>query len=310
MNIMTTLLRRELWESPVAFKWTPVGIGLLLLLVTVLSLLFAREVDGQSGFTMEIVRWAAETDLGARRDFMSIGFHGLAGIFGMIMFVVIVFYLAHSLYDDRKDRSILFWKSLPVSDTQTVLSKLVTACLVVPLCFFLALIATWAGILLIATVYGLVAGVNPLTAFWLPAINPQLWALQLASYLVMALWLLPIYGWLLFCSAWAPRLPILMALGIPILLGLFQNFYSWISTFRFPEFNIWTQFFGRLGDGLSAMTASSIDFRSGANFSPDMLLSFASLTEKMTSLNLWVGVAVGIAFIAGAIVFRRRATDN
>lgn len=310
MKNMMTLLRRELWESPIAFKWTPAGIGALLLLVIVLSLLFAREIDGNSGFSMEIVRWAAESDPETRRDFLSAGFLGLAGIFHMIMFVVIVFYLAHSLYDDRKDRSILFWKSLPVSDTQTVLSKLATACLIIPLCYFIAVAATWLGVLIIAAVYGVAGGVNPLTALWLPAINPGTWMLQLSTYLVMALWLLPIYGWLMFCSAWAPRLPILMAIGIPLLLGLFQNFYSWISAFRFPEFNVWTQFFGRMGDGLSGMATSELNFTRPSEFSADAILNFGILGRKLSSPDLWIGVVVGALFIVGAIYFRKRATDS
>lgn len=310
MNTMMTLLRRELWESPVAFKWTPIGIGLLLLLVLALTLLFVREVDNQSGFTMEVLRWVSETDPQARREYLSAGFLGLASFFNMIMFVIIVFYLAHSLYDDRKDRSILFWKSLPVSDTQTVLSKLITATLMIPLCFLLAIAATWIGIMAIATVYGLAAGINPITAFWLPALDPHTWVLQIAAYLVMALWLLPIYGWLLFCSAWAPRLPILIAIGIPLLLGLFQNFYSWISNFRFPDVNIWVQFFGRLGDGLSGMTTDSFNFTIEAGFTSSMLLSFGALADRLTSLSLWIGVVVGIALIVAAVWFRRRATDN
>src|ERR1700687_5194317 len=46
-----------------------------------------------------------------------------AMMFIFTAFMVGVFYCLDALHGERRDRSILFWKSLPVSDLTTVLSK-------------------------------------------------------------------------------------------------------------------------------------------------------------------------------------------
>src|SRR5690606_24960537 len=73
------------------------------------------------------------------RQGLEIGLWGLGLINQMVLYFVVLFYCINTLYEERKDRSILFWKSLPATDTMTVLSKLATAVLVAP---FLAIIAT------------------------------------------------------------------------------------------------------------------------------------------------------------------------
>src|SRR5260370_42562485 len=50
-----------------------------------------------------------------------------------IVFIVGVFYCLDALHGERRDRSILFWKSLPVSDLTTVLSKVTIPLVVLPL---------------------------------------------------------------------------------------------------------------------------------------------------------------------------------
>ncbi len=227
------------------------------------------------------------------------------------MLVIILFYLSGSLYDDRKDRSILFWKSLPVSDTMTVASKVLTACLLVPAMFLLVIMLTHLVLLLFATILSLLAGINPITTFWLPSSLPRLWTVMALGLVVQALWLLPIYAWITFCSSWAPRLPILIAFGIPAGIALVQHSWSLATSFTLPGTNIGWIILQRLGSGV---LPSNIDIEFGntadIDFNQELFMSFGNLLDVMLDPAMWIGLGIAAVLLVGAVWFRRRATDN
>ncbi|MGB0513597.1 MAG: hypothetical protein ACPGJE_02010, partial [Wenzhouxiangellaceae bacterium] len=272
------LIRRELWESPFAFKWTPLIIAGLNILVTLFVLLIGAKVDNQLVFTIDGVRMWAEMDNEQQRAIASFALFSTGSLFHMVMLFVVIFYLAGSLYDDRRDRSILFWKSLPVSDRMTVASKILTAMVAAPLAYLAAIALTQLVLIIIATGYGLAAGINVFTEIWMPANLPRVWLVTLLGSLAQSLWLLPIFGWLIFCSSFAPRLPILIAVMVPVLIGLFQHFWSFFSNFRLPDFNLLLIVLERLGRGIVPMSIQ-VDDLEGGNFSDisaDMIMSFSS----------------------------------
>lgn len=306
------LMRRELWESPIAFKWTPLGIGILVVAFAVFGLVLGARFDHELASTSDALRMLAEQPIDQRRLVVSGFLFSFSTIFFQLMLLVILFYLAGSLYDDRKDRSILFWKSLPVSDRMTVASKLATACLLVPAMFLAAIILTHIALLLVGTGLGLFAGINPITAFWLPASLPKLWSVMAVGLLVQALWLMPIYAWLLFCSSWAPRLPILIAIAIPGGFAIAQHSWSLISSFSLPGFNFGLIMLKRLGASILPMSAN-VQFDgdwSDVQFSEDLFMSFANLGNYLTSLEMWIGLLIALPLLAGAVWFRRRSTDS
>ncbi len=312
LTTLATLVRRELWESPIAFKWAPLGIGALIVLFVTVSLIIGGRVDAELAFTSDVLRQLAEQPMEQRRLLVSGFLFSFATIFFQIMLLIILFYLSGSLFDDRKDRSILFWKSLPVSDGMTVISKLASACLLVPGMFLLAIVLTHILLLLIASGYGLLAGVNPFTTFWLPASLPRLWSVMLLGLVVQALWLMPIYAWLLFCSSWAPRLPILIAIAIPAGLAIAQHAWTLISSFTLPGFNLGLIMLKRLGSSVLPMSAN-IEF--GGNlqtieFSEDLFLNYGTVFSYLTRPEMWIGLVIAAALLFGAIWFRRRATDG
>lgn len=316
LTTLWSLMRRELWESPVAFKWTPVGIAGFIVLMTVLLLIIGARVDTEMAFTLDGIRMLADQPREQLQLVVSGALFSIAVLFIQIMILVVLFYLSGSLYDDRKDRSILFWKSLPVSDQMTVASKVLTACLLVPALFLGGIIVTQIVLLLIGSGYALLAGIDPLTTLWLPASLPHLWTVLAFGFLVQALWLLPIYAWLVFCSSWAPRLPILIAIVIPLVIGLIQHFWSFYTGFRLPEHNLLLTMLKRLGAGVLPMS-SNWDVRHSASeglaqITPgqEMFMSFSTVFSHLLKLEMWVGVAIGLGLLAGAVWFRRRATDN
>jgi len=312
---MLILVRREVWESPFAFKWTPLMIFGFLALMIGLALILGARVDNQMSFTLDGIRMWAETDPEQKRLMMTGGMFSIGILFHQIMFLVVIFYLAGSLYDDRKDRSILFWKSLPVSDQLTVASKLLTAMIAAPLLFLAGIALTHLLILVVASFYALAAGINPFTEVWLPANPPLIWFVMLLGSLVQSLWLLPIYAWLMFCSSWAPRLPILIAFIVPALVGLFQHFWSLLTSMSLPGMNLFVIIFERIGKGVMP---SSIDWQevmkqgNTVTYSPmaDQLVSLKSILQVLITAEMWIGVAIGLLLLAGAVWFRRRATDN
>jgi len=311
VKTLWALMRRELWESPVAFKWTPIGIGIFLIFLSILSFIIYTQFDASLASLYDGLRLLADRSAENRGLAVKAGLFSVAALFFQLMLLIILFYLSGSLYDDRKDRSILFWKSLPVSDSLTVASKLLTACLLVPAMFLLAIMATQLVLLLFASILSLMAGLNPFSLFILPAGLPRLWSVMAAGLLVQALWLLPIYAWIAFCSSWAPRLPILIAFGIPAGIALIQHSWSLATSFTLPATNIGWIILQRLGSGaLPSNVNIEIGSTSNMNFDENTFMSFAHLVDVLLDPAMWIGLLIAAFFITGAIWFRRRSTDN
>ncbi|PKL95187.1 MAG: hypothetical protein CVV18_06430, partial [Gammaproteobacteria bacterium HGW-Gammaproteobacteria-8] len=185
------------------------------------------------------------------------------------------------------------------------------AMIAAPLMYLAAIALTQLVVLLIASGYGLAAGIDIFSEIWAPAGLPRIWLVTLYAALVQSLWLLPIFGWLMLCSSFAPRLPILVAIVVPALIGLFQHFWSFFTDFRMPDFNLMLIVLQRLGRGVVPMNVELEQVEGGdmANFGAESLISFKSVSNILFSLEMWIGVAIGLLFLAGAVWFRKRATD-
>jgi len=308
------LVRREIWES--AFKWTPLIIAGFLLLITILMLIIGARVDDELVFTIDGIRMYAQLGDEQQRLLATGVMFSAGSLFHQVMFLVVIFYLAGSLYDDRRDRSILFWKSLPVSDAMTVTSKVLTAMIAAPVVYLGGIALIQLALVLIASGYGLAAGIDIFGEIWVPSNLPRIWLVTLVGSLVQSLWLLPVYAWLMFCSSWAPRLPILIAVLVPVLIGMFQHFWSFFSNFRLPDVNFLLLILERIFRGVMPANIEWEQIVSESQRQPDfmpseeMLLSFRSIGSALASWEMWLGVAIGIGFLAAAIWFRRRATDS
>ena len=137
-------------------------------------------------------------------------------------FIVGMFYCLDALHGERRDRSILFWKSLPVSDLTTVLSKASIPLVVLPLLTFAIAVATQLIMLLLSTAVLLVSGLSAAT-LWTQLPLFQMSLVLLYGLTVHALWYAPIYGWLLLVSAWARRAPFLWAVLPLLAIGVVEK---------------------------------------------------------------------------------------
>src|SRR5882762_11823641 len=81
------------------------------------------------------------------------------------VFIVGVFYCLDALYGERRDRSILFWKSLPVSDLTTVLSKALIPLAVLPVISFALVVCVQVIMILETSIVLIVHGMSPATTW-------------------------------------------------------------------------------------------------------------------------------------------------
>ena len=232
--------------------------------------------------------WANAVKVDLQPDKLAQPFNFAALLMMGTTFLVAIFYCLDALQGERRDRSILFWKSMPVSDVTTVLSKAAIPLVVLPLITFVFTIATQLLMLLLGSTVALISGQSP-AAVWTKLPWFQMSGMLLYHLLsVHSLYYAPIFGWLLLVSAWAKRAPILWAVLPLFAIGILEKI----------AFN--TSYLG-------AMLASRISggekddgMRGGV-----MMLGHLNLGEFLSSPGLWIGLAVTAAFLAGAVRLRR-----
>src|ERR1700688_306855 len=138
------------------------------------------------------------------------------------VFIVGVFYCLDALHGERRDRSILFWKSLPVSDFTTVLSKAIIPLAVLPLIAFAIVVCVQLIMMLETSANLIFHGMGPATTWTLIPFF-QNWVVLFYGLVVLALWHAPIYGWLLLVSGWARRATFLWAVLPLIVIQIFEK---------------------------------------------------------------------------------------
>lgn len=213
----------------------------------------------------------------------------------MMIFTVLivgVYYCLDALHGERRDRSILFWKSLPVSDLTTVLSKASIPLLVLPLFAFAMVVCVQLIMLLWSSANLLVHGMNPATT-WAHVPFVQSWFVLLYGLIALSLWHAPIYGWLLLVSGWARRATFLWAVLPFIVIQIFERI-----TFQTSHFASLIQY------RLMGFAPQAFDFQGRHNPTID---SLAQLTPGrfLSSPGLWIGLVFAAAFLAAAVRLRR-----
>jgi ABC-2 type transport system permease protein len=233
-----------------------------------------------------------------RQALLAIVFAGVAAVMFLVLGVIGFFYSLDALYADRRDRSVLFWKSLPLSDMETVLSKFAVAAVAIPL---VAAAAALAGQLIVA------AGGSIKLAFtggeagimWVPQILGGSALAAVGMALVCALWYAPVAAYLLLASAWAPKSPFLWALLPPIALSMLEKIaFGSSAIWNFIKYRGLAPFQALFGNG----TIKSESFRPG-----DL---FAGLMQFLLSQGMLLGLVATAALLAAAIWVRRYRDES
>ena len=268
-------VRRELWEyrsiyiAPLAVA----GVALFSFTISIIAGIWERPLRFDPGTPQKPFDMAA----------------GLLMLTGII---VSAFYCVDALHGERRDRSILFWKSLPVSDITTVLSKASIPLVILPLLTFAITIAVQWMMLLVSSVVVLVSG-QSVAMLWTNLSFFQMSLLLLYHLLTAhALWPAPIYCWLLLVSGWARRAPFLWAVLPLVVIAGVENlaFHTW--------------HFAALVGGRFIGDAPTVS-ATGPDMFPTNPMTHITPGHFLSSPGLWIGLAVAAAFLAAAVRLRR-----
>lgn len=321
------LLRREFWEHKGGFFWAPIWAGGISLLLTLMALVFgefAMRREGISGMKVNGQVMINGLDLRLITEKMSpddvqkladgISLSTASAMFWplLVLGFVVFFYCLGSLYDERKDRSVLFWKSLPVSDRDTVLSKAISALVVAPTLAIAVGVACMVASLLVLSVFVLLHHGNPLALLWSPGNLLANAGVALAAIPVYALWALPSAGWLLLCSVWSKSKPFLWAIMIPVFAGVFISWFDLMNMFNLDSSWFWKNVVAHLLGGVfpgTWFTAMELDGLQPKELGNHLVL-LKALYSVLATPQLWIGAGAGVAMIAAAIRLRRWRDDN
>jgi len=276
-------VRRELWENRSIYI-APMAVAAVVLLGSLL---------GTIGLPRRMRAAEALDDPAALHAAVVKHFGVAPAPIMFATFLVGIFYCLDALHGERRDRSILFWKSLPVSDLTTVLSKASIPFAVLPLIAFVLSIWTLAIMLIVSTAVLVLTGIGPST-LWaeLPLVQQPL--VMLYGLTVYVLWFAPIYGWLLLVSAWARRTPVLWAALPPFAIALIEkivfNSLHFVSLLKYRVTGAMTEAFAVKSRGSGQV------FDRLAQLDPARFLS---------APGLWIGLAFTAACLAAAVRLRR-----
>ncbi|ATC94716.1 hypothetical protein [Pseudoalteromonas tunicata] len=219
-SIFKASIKKELWEFNGVLKWVPVALIALLIAIPLLSMAL-NGLNGEKFLkgVSQLNEFAQTPEL---QGFFFTSVVSLFAPFILIGLIVQCYYFINCLFDERRDRSVIFWRSLPVSDSVTVGSKLFTGALVIPAIFASAATALFILGAVLSVILALVLNVFYDISVWsfLAQLNvfSSLSAIWL-SLIAIALWLLPLYSWLLLTSIYAKKAPFLWAV-LPVVAVL------------------------------------------------------------------------------------------
>jgi ABC-2 type transport system permease protein len=274
-------VRRELWENRSIYIAPLIVAGVVLFgfLVSTIGLPERR-------------RAVLLLDPGKARAAIEAPYDVAAMMLIFTAFIVGVFYCLDALHGERRDRSILFWKSLPVSDPTTLLSKATIPLAVLPLVTFAIIIATQVVMLLWTSVLLITHGMSPASTFTNVSLLQQSLIL-LYGLVAIALWHAPIYGWALLVSGWARRATFLWAVLPFLAIGFFEKI-----TFGTAHFA------SMLKDRLMGFAPNAFAFHVHRGVAIDSLVQLTP-GKYLSTPGLWLGLLFAAVFIAAAIRLRR-----
>lgn len=290
MRLLYWSVRRELWEN----RWlylAPLGVAAVFLIGFFISTVHLPAALK----SMEMVGAQHQNNgiSGRLEGHLLAGPYDIAGALMMALAILMsIFYSADALHGERRDRSILFWKSMPVSDTTTVLAKASIPIVVVPLFVCALAFVMWWIMLLASSAALLGRGVSP-ALLWTELPLFQMWGLLIWHIVAAhAIWPAPLYCWLLLVGGWARRAVLLWA-ALPVLV---------IGVLEKLVFN--TSHFAMLVGGRLIGSSAAITYVPDHGF-PTSPMTHITAERFLGSPGLWLGFLVCAVFLIAAIRLRR-----
>ena len=272
-------VRRELWENRAIYIAPLIVSAVYLFGFLIRTITFPHRM-----------RALATLDVAHQYQAIALPYHFIEGMLMLTAMIVGIFYCLDTIYGERRDRSILFWKSMPVSDLTTVLSKAVIPIVVLQLLAFAFTVVVQFAMLLLSTI-ALLASDMSVGAFWSQLTPFRMWfGLFHHLLIVHGLWHAPFYAWLLLVSAWARRAPFLWAFLPPLAVGIFEKVV--FNTSHFGNLLLY-----QLGGGPDTFSMSgTATMDTGMHHNP---------VKFLVSPGFWIGLALTVVFLAAAVRLRR-----
>ena len=283
MNTMPMLIRREFWEHRMMLVMAPLAL-------CVVYLIFCAIAGAK--INVNLLEFGNQPPMSAA--FLIVIHTAFTILLYLLMAVVAFFYLCDCLYGERKDRSILFWKSLPVSDSMTVLSKLIVALVAIPVVVYALSFATNVIAFAIFKILFHAAAPPSVTSDWTILGWARLNGYLIVDILVLALWFAPVAAYQLFISAVVPRAPFVFTVLPPLTLVFGEALF-------FRTWNIGHFLGHRLG------TLGYVP-RRGAGVQG--VIDAINALPLLARPELWIGVLLAAALIVVTIRIRRHRDDS
>ena len=275
-------VRRELWENHSLYI-----APLIVAVVQVFAL--AISTIGMAGRRRALLLLSDPLKI---RHGIEVSYAVPAMLMIMAISLVGIFYALDALHGERRDRSILFWKSLPVSDLTTVLSKAFITLVILPIIGFVLVVLVQLAMLLISSIVLGTHGVSPAST-WQYVSFPFNWFVLLYGLIAISLWAAPIYGWFFLVSGFVRRAAFLWA------------FLPWLVLLMFERLTFGTNYLAQfLKYRLTGFAPEAFDFRGQREPSIDYLAQLTPL-RYLGSPGLWLGLIIAVVFFAAAIRLRR-----
>ncbi|NKB98658.1 MAG: hypothetical protein GKR90_09240 [Pseudomonadales bacterium] len=312
MNTFVNLLKREYLEHYGAFLWSPV---VVLALIVIFGLMFAggsgsldfEMADGENSSSIQIEAEGDDDALGRALTALVFDVAGttdaelserMAGLMNLIPIpfywvwvIVSLFGLIACLHDERKDRSVLFWKSMPVGDMQTVASKYAFLAWVAPMLTLSVILV--AQLFVTFLLVGLVEDGMGMRLLMHSGIVMSF--LQIfVGFIVNGFVVLPVFAWFILVSGWAKSMPMVWAFAVPFWLIVLESIV--IDSDRIASFVAYH------------LSMPSLPGTSSDGEEPFINVSVTSFAEQLTVLGqaqFWLGLVIGLCFLAGAVYLRR-----
>jgi ABC-2 type transport system permease protein len=305
MKPFVGLVKRELWEHPVLYIG-PIAANAFFALTTLVLVVRGIGTEENLRNIVSGLNMAGDTAIEVARNLVLAS--PIAVVFGVTVFVG-YFYFIDCLYAERKERSILFFKSMPVTDTLTVLSKLFSGAVVLPALSVLAFIVTQLCVMIFASAAVAITDGEP-SMLWNVGSLLRNWIFTLYVLLSSVLWYSPFIAFLVLASAWAKRSVFLWSLS-PLLLMHVE------SLLPGPNF-LGRTIFGHFGGYFAAAFSTEMKLSMGdpSSFArsvgngPRHVLELADPIGFMMEPALWIGGVIAAALVTTAIWLRRNRDDG
>ena len=300
IQVFKAMIVREIQEHKVAFVYAPFFVSIILCFV-IASVYFGgtsiqtdqfnfstEYYDEEIRQAMQSVSSVSRIDI-VRTGLLVLGFPILLTVgFGVLAYSLSTF------ADERKDRSLIFWRSLPVSDLTTVLSKVFIVTLIVPLIvipyiILLQLVAMTSASIFFAT--------NDIVSFgwlWGSYIITD-WFRIIFSLWAQALWSLPLFLWLMLAGTYAAR-PIAGAIVPPVILIVLEGvIFKTNLVLEFIE--------NRIG-----FWSRSDSFPK--EYQEIRVVDISDILLLFSTQAFWIGILASVILVAGIVYVRSSNSDH